>query len=1172
MSATGTTFLSGLASNLDWASMVDQLIAVEHKKIDVVQERQTTEKGKLDAWKSFQGKLTTFKTKLAALRTAEDFNLLKVSSTTSSALFSASDLVSLKVDDTASPGNHTIQMTSGCQLAQARQVSSQGYSTSDEALGLSGEFLVNGRAVKVEATDSLLDVADRVNALNTGSNATHVTATVLSAGTDDYRLILTSDNTGAESFNLQEGGTSNVLLRSGGLGFYENYAAGTTKHATSDGAESDRFSSATVAVKSLLGLNSAASSTVVTIGGQAVTIDLSSDTETLTTIAGKIDTALGASGSAEVVSETKDGATTYRIDISGTTALTDSNNVLQTLGFVTGTQTSVAKTLTSGNTLNSGGLNITAATAFNAIDGYTAGTSDTITITGQTHDGVSLTPTTFNVYSGSAYKTVGDLCTAVQDAYTAAGASVTASVSGGKIQVVDAETGSSLMNLTLAANNQGGGNLNFGTVGVATQGYSQQTAVGLDSIIKVDGVYIQDDSNTIEGAVPGLTIDLHRIESGTTINVSVSRDIAGVQSAVQGVVDAYNDIITYVNQQFTYDTDKKTSGVLSGDFSLRQVKDQLQDILASQIMGLPSGWNALSLIGVESNSSGLLSLNASTFSSMARTDFAAFRRVLGVEGTTTDADISFIGYGTKTQPGSYAVNVTQAATQATDTGWKDLTAGIGATGEQLRITDSANGRQATISLDPAGNGSSINNLVNALNSEFGTVRTQVIVGSVANTKTSDATAISSSTTWGNITGATLSNGDDFTFEGTDRLGNTITGSYSIGDTATDTVQGLLSAIETACGGKASAHIDTSGRIVVQDAQSGDSSLAMTITAPVGSGLDFGTIDVTEGAGDGSVKGRSAMDITAADDGSGHLALTHGLYGSGFGYTVEQVSAPTGANQAVLLSGTANTSSSAAVTAATTFDAIDGFTAATTDTITISGTGHDGSAITPATFNIYDGGAYKTLGDLLTAVETAYSGAGYSVTASIENGKIKLVDGTTGLSGTGLVLTETTANGGLDLGSIGSAATGLAGGAQSGLDVTGTINGEACTGRGRTLTGATPDYGETNTVEGLAVQVNLTAAQLTSQGAAQGTVNLTAGAMEQLWRALDVDMDPTDGAVTLRTTGLTDRISEMDKTISAMEARLDKRRDQLTAQFMALEQAMQHFKSLSSWLTAQLGSS
>ena len=70
-----------------------------------------------------------------------------------------------------------------------------------------------------------------------------------------------------------------------------------------------------------------------------------------------------------------------------------------------------------------------------------------------------------------------------------------------------------------------------------------------------------------------------------------------------------------------------------------------------------------------------------------------------------------------------------------------LTNGIGAgLTDTLTITDTSTSRVATISLDgdASQNGSSIDNIVNAINSELATERTQTLVGSVANSRTTAA--------------------------------------------------------------------------------------------------------------------------------------------------------------------------------------------------------------------------------------------------------------------------------------------------------------------------------------------------------------------------------------------------------------------------------------------------
>jgi len=183
-------------------------------------------------------------------------------------------------------------------------------------------------------------------------------------------------------------------------------------------------------------------------------------------------------------------------------------------------------------------------------------------------------------------------------------------------------------------------------------------------------------------------------------------------------------------------------------------------------------------------------------------------------------------------------------------------------------------------------GMNMTDVVNAINSELGTVYTETRVGDQALTAATNP--ITSSTTWGSIDGTSFGDEDEIiSFNGTTRSGTSVSSTYTISDKDTDTVQGLLSAIETAFNNDITASIDSSGRLVISDKYEGNSQLTIDITEPSGKGLDFGTVDVTIGAGDGSQEGRYAMAITASNDGSNHLVLTHDNYGSSYSFTVSE---------------------------------------------------------------------------------------------------------------------------------------------------------------------------------------------------------------------------------------------------------------------------------------------
>jgi flagellar hook-associated protein 2 len=879
----GTSSIGGLITGLDTATIIDQLIAVSRRRIDVVFNNQTTYSDKLSSYQSLNTRLSSFKSKADILRNIDMFNVFKNAITTDSTNFKASDLLSVSTTTDANPGTHTIKFTSSSQLAQSRQLSSQSYSSKTTALDISGDFVINGRAISVTTTDSLDDIATKINNANSGINPTGVTASILTITSTDNRLILTSDNTGDDKFSILDAsaeGSEDILQK---LGFTTAEINETIKNATSDGAQSDKFSSSNTFIKDLLGLTNAQSSSTLNIAGSIITIDLAADT--LTTIQGTIDAITGVS--ATVASTTTDGVETFYIDISGTTDFNDDNNILETLGILEGTNGSVNEIHESSvvNTAD-GFIEITGTDRFSQIFGANVGTGDTITIQGTRNDGTAITTTTYDIYNSGAstYYDVDDLLTSIETQY--GGASyVDAYITAGQIAIRDLTAGDSQLSLTLITNNEeSGASLDFGAIAATIQGYDMEITTGQDANVEIDGIGVTRDSNSIDDVINGVTIDLARVESGTTVNLTISRDSDSIKSSVNDFITEYNDIIEFINQQFTFDEDTKSSGVLSGESVLSIIKSTIQSTITSRNLLLPANYNALSLIGITSDKNGKLSLKDSDFLSAINTDFLAVRRLFTPEGTTTNSEITYINHTKETVAGDYDVVINTVATQATVTGTADISGGIGGAGDVLdyKITDTLTGREATITLDGSSNGSSLNNIVNAINSELAAEYTETLVGSVANTES--ASPITSSTLLKDFDagGSSLVADDVIQIGGTTRSGISISDSFTITDLNTTTVQDFLSFIENMYNNEVSATINSNGEIVLAEKAVGDSLLTIAITEPPAT-IDFGTVSTTN---PGGVEGRYAMEITASDNGT-NLIITHDNYGNGNGFSTSE---------------------------------------------------------------------------------------------------------------------------------------------------------------------------------------------------------------------------------------------------------------------------------------------
>jgi flagellar hook-associated protein 2 len=130
---------------------------------------------------------------------------------------------------------------------------------------------------------------------------------------------------------------------------------------------------------------------------------------------------------------------------------------------------------------------------------------------------------------------------------------------------------------------------------------------------------------------------------------------------------------------------------------------------------------------------------------------------------------------------------------------------------------------------------------------------------------------------------------------------------------------------------------------------------------------------------------------------------------------------------------------------------------------------------------------------------------------------------------------------------------------NGLDVVGTINGEAATGLGQILTG---DDEEAN-VDGLIIKYTGTAT------GDVGNIKLTLGTAELFDRVLFNITDAYEGYVGFKQDSLQNTIDNLETQIEQMEARLSAKMENMINRFVAMEVALSKIQSQSQWLSGQI---
>jgi flagellar hook-associated protein 2 len=205
---SGRASFSGLGTGIDFQAAVDKIVEAKRIPIDRIEKRISGNQAKIAALKDLRSYTIGLRTAVEKLRgkvtfddSADIFEAKQAFATASRAdsqtPSAADSLIGVTVTNAAQATSHSIEVL---QIASAHKLASGSIAAGlEDPLGLSGSFEINGQQITVAATDTLLGLRDRINAADAGDNATGVTASIVSISATEQVLILTADQTGADS-------------------------------------------------------------------------------------------------------------------------------------------------------------------------------------------------------------------------------------------------------------------------------------------------------------------------------------------------------------------------------------------------------------------------------------------------------------------------------------------------------------------------------------------------------------------------------------------------------------------------------------------------------------------------------------------------------------------------------------------------------------------------------------------------------------------------------------------------------------------------------------------------------------------------------------------------------------------------------------------------------------
>ena len=191
-----------------------------------------------------------------------------------------------------------------------------------------------------------------------------------------------------------------------------------------------------------------------------------------------------------------------------------------------------------------------------------------------------------------------------------------------------------------------------------------------------------------------MTLDLTSADPDKEISIVVNRDTESAADAIDSFVEQYNSLIDFIDETTRFNPETSQANPLLGNRNVSDLKNALGALVTETVPGL-GNLNRMSQIGIDIDGTGRLSVNRSELNralkgevdGVEREDIA---RLFGLTGASGRSGIEFLLGSSRTQSGSFAVDITQAAERASITAASTLASSV--------VIDSSN-NQFQISID-----------------------------------------------------------------------------------------------------------------------------------------------------------------------------------------------------------------------------------------------------------------------------------------------------------------------------------------------------------------------------------------------------------------------------------------------------------------------------------------
>ncbi|SHF56219.1 flagellar hook-associated protein 2 [Modicisalibacter ilicicola DSM 19980] len=159
-----------------------------------------------------------------------------------------------------------------------------------------------------------------------------------------------------------------------------------------------------------------------------------------------------------------------------------------------------------------------------------------------------------------------------------------------------------------------------------------QTTEAKNAALSINGISISSQSNRVEEAIQGVTLNLEKTTGNEEETFTVSQDSAAIAKNVRGFVDAYNALQETMGSLTSYNKETNTAGQLLGDSTMRGVESRLRNLMGTPLGG--EGLQRLADVGIELKLDGSLEVDSEKLDTIIADSPESLSRFFGGDDAT----------------------------------------------------------------------------------------------------------------------------------------------------------------------------------------------------------------------------------------------------------------------------------------------------------------------------------------------------------------------------------------------------------------------------------------------------------------------------------------------------------------------------------------------------------